>query len=57
MVIAVPTWIGLGLLLCWVPALIASRKGEPILWWVLFGIVALPLAVVFALAEKPTAER
>jgi hypothetical protein len=51
-----PLWAA-GLLLCWIPWLIAKDKGGPAWGWLLFGIVCLPLAVVFAILEKPPGER
>ena len=57
MIVVVPTWLTIGLALCWIPALIAHKKREPVWVWVLFGIVCLPAAVVFSLLEKPAVER
>lgn len=53
-----PVWL-IGLLLCWLPAVISKKRNptEPIWGWVLFGIFCLPAAVVFVWFEKPAAAR
>lgn len=55
--ILLPGWLIVGLALSWIPVMIGTRKGDPMWIWFLFGIVALPLAILFALIERPISER
>jgi len=58
MIYVTPLWL-VGLVFCWVPAVISKKRNpdEPVWGWVLFGITCLPLAVVFSLMEKPAGQR
>ncbi len=57
-IVVLPLWV-IGLVFCWLPLKIA-RRNDPGAWawpWIAFGIVCLPLAILFAFFEKPAAQR
>jgi hypothetical protein len=53
-----PVWL-ISIALCWIPPLISKHRNpsEPIWGWIIFGLACLPLAIVFALVEKPAGRR